>query len=266
MAWCQDGDANDRLACGMRQSSKRQQRLDAHLADQMWAFYRDGTRAGRALSRQFNIPLWTCLRLITQGWPTRGIVALKDRLAEYDRSKLEAERVIQVEKLKEQTDEWYRAGKQVNRMSDFVLNNLVTGMFSAGWNCLTEQGPDGQRRPRAWVKQVKRRRAFWEGEGEQRKQVYRVVEEDVPLSPAEVVRVLKDAGQLFVQAQMVKRLWPMRSPEQRAQEGPPAGLAPYMDLTEEQLQYMIDHQGELPPGLRDEDVFGPGIQPGKQKN
>lgn len=225
-----------------------------------WIWWRDNPRRSiRALSRQFNMSMWTARRAAEEGWQDRRIVSLKDRLAEHERTKLEQERAAAAERQREQEDERYRQAKLMNRaaLAEHQLGSLG---IQAAVNCLMEAGPDGRPRFRPWTKQVKRRRAFWEGEGEERKQVYRVVDEEVPLPPAEALKAAKDAASIIQMAALLIRLYPVQQAgDGKGEQGPPAELAGLQNLTPEQLQYMIDHGGELPPGLRDEDVFGPGL-------
>jgi hypothetical protein len=213
------------------------------------------------MARQFGLGGWTADKAINQGWPERGIQGLRDRLAEHTRQRQAIEAQRQADLHREQTDEWYRTGKKMRRAADLAID-IGTGGLAAVLQATT-QVVDGRRVPIPLTKRVRRRRMVQEGQGEEARQVARAVEEDVPLTAPEVYRVKLDILRGMLLAQQFHRLWAQQSDSERADQGGPRedGLA---SLTEEQLQYMVDHLGQVPPGVDEEVIFGPARRDAKR--
>jgi|HubBroStandDraft_2_1064218.scaffolds.fasta_scaffold147702_2 hypothetical protein len=210
----------------------------------MWSVYRDGIRSAGELMTKCSVSRETARKAINLGWPDRGFMPLKQRAREHDQMRVEAERKVALDKHKENTDAWYRAGKQFNRVADNAVNFSILAMQQIS-QLATERDANGNLRLRALTKFVRRRDRGPDGK-------MRYWDEEVPLSIAEAVKLGDPVLKVAAAASMFKRLWPQTTDEQKASVGPPQGLAA---MTLEQLDYIIEHR-QLPPGVTAEDVFG----------
>lgn len=221
--------------------------ITAQTYEAMWEVYRDGQRTKGELERRFNISRPTAYKAIEKGWPERGFLSLKQRAREHDMQRTEAERQAALDKHKEATDAWYRAGKQFNRVADNAVTFCILALQQIS-QLATVRTPNGvQLKP--LTKWVRRKDVQVDNEG---KRTVRYYDEEVPLTTSEAVKleasVLKAAGM----ASAFKRVWPTTTDEQKAEQGPPTGLAA---LTVEQIDHIIK-TGQLPPGVTAEDVWG----------
>lgn len=231
--------------------------ITAQTYEAMWEVYRDGQRTKRELQRVFNVSEPTARRAIEHGWPDRGFQALRTRAREHDMQRAEAERQAALDKHKEATDAWYRAGKQFNRVADNAVTFCILAMQQIS-QLVVQQGPNGPQLRRL-TKWVRRREVVMEGE----RRVTRYYDEEVPLTTAEAVKLEASVLKSAAMASAFKKLWPVTTDEEKAISGPPQGLAA---LTLEEMDHIIE-TGQLPPGKTAEDVFGydvPGFSSKKQ--
>ncbi len=218
--------------------------------EQMWDYYRDGTRLKADLAQRFGIHKDTAARAVERGWPERGFIALKERAREHDEMKMEAERKVALDKHREITDAWYKAGKQFNRVADNAVAFCIAAL-SAVSSLAATRDAEGRLSLRPLTKWVKRRNVrVVEGQ-----RVVEMFDEEVPLTVSEGIKVQAQLLKSAALAGAFKRLWPLTSDSERAQDGEPGGLAA---LTMEQLQHIAE-TGQLPEGVSAEDVFGVGV-------
>ena len=233
--------------------------VTAQLYEQMWVVYRDGERTINELRDRFGIHWDTAKKAIEVGWPDRGMQALRARARELDQLRAEAERTAALDKHREATDAWYRAGKTFNKAADHAANAAMLALQQIA-QLTTVRGEDGQVRLRPLTKWVKRRTT----EVVDGKRVHRTWDEEVPLTTAEAIRLQAMVLKALESASKFKQEWPVKTDEQKAITGPPTGISA---LTLEEMDYIIEH-GQLPPGKTAEDVFGydvPGFQKPKGK-
>lgn len=225
----------------------------------MWEIYRDGSRSVNELVRRVGINKQTARRAIEQGWPKRNFAPLRQRAREHDQQKTEAERQAALDKHKEATDAWYRAGKQFNRVADNAVTFCILAMQQVSQLAV---GRDAQGNPRLrpLTKWVRRRGVEVDEQG---KRTVRYYDEEVPLTTSEAVKLETTVLKAAALAGAFKRLWPVTTDEQKAVTGPPQGIS---SLTLEEMDHVLN-TGQLPPGKTSEDVFGyevPGF-PSKNK-
>lgn len=171
------------------------------------------------------------------------------------------ERQAALDKHKEATDAWYRAGKQFNRVADNAVNFCILAMQQIQ-RLAVVQGPDGQPQLRRLTKFVRKRAVdVDEATG---KRTVRYYDDEVPLTVKEAVQLEESVLKAAELAGKFKKLWPVTTDEEKALTGPPAGLSA---MTLEEIDHIIA-TGTLPPGKTAEDVFGyevPGF-PSKRGN
>jgi hypothetical protein len=236
--------------------------VSAAVYEQMWEVYRDGLRTQSELIKHFGVHVSTARRAINDGWVDRGFQALRARAQDHDRMRADAQRKVEEEKLREQTDAWYKAGKQFNRVADNSIAFAIAALQQVQ-NLVMVRGADGRISMRPLTRWVRKRDvSMVEG-----KRVVRVYDEEVPLSIAEGVKLNEQVMRGVAMASAFKKLWPLTTDEERAKTGEPEGLAA---LTVEQLRHIVE-TGQLPDGVSGEDVFGvsvPGMggKPGRKAN
>lgn len=228
--------------------------------DRLWEVYRDGLRSGAELVSKVGVSRDTARKAIERGWPEKGWHSLKQRAREHDQLKVDAERQAALDKHKEATDAWYRAGKRFNSVADNAVTFCILALQQIS-QLATERDANGNLRLRPLTKHVRRRTRDADGKAH-------YWDEEVPLTTQEAVKLQQPVLKAAAAASMFKRVWPVTTDEQKASSvGPPQGLAA---LDQEQLNYIIEHR-QLPPGVSAEDIWGvdvPGFEkkPGTQGN
>ena len=200
------------------------------LYDAMWEAYRDGLRSARGLANQFNVSEQTATKAIKQGWPQRNWPSLAQKAAMWDQQKLELEQKAAAEKYRETVDEWYRARKQNLGLAGAAKGTLAT---------LAKTMLEAARAAKP-TKTVRRR------EGN------RFVESQEPLDLVETGVAMQKIAAAIETISKVEAYW-LGGPSER-EDAAAAQAGQQASLTPEQMQFIIEHDGQLPPGVTDEQL------------
>lgn len=210
--------------------------------DKLWEQYRDmPARSIKGLVRLSGRSEKTCTRAVKTGWPKRGWPALEDRVQLWDRQKREREdkplteaQVTEIQRFMQMKSEnlnWSRAlralaSRLANRVNDAIEAAVATRIH-------------------------KRSRVIQEQRG--RRVIERVVQEDVELPPSlpQLASAARDVASIGTMAGELERHW-ARIP---APDDANAGSG-WDSLTDEQMDYVIKNNGQLPPGVTHDQLRG----------
>lgn len=201
----------------------------------MWVAYRDGNRRALQLSRACLVSRGTATKAINEGWPDQGFAPLLERAKLADRQRAEEEAKRASEAFREQVDEFYRVRRR----------NLqyLAGVSALGARALRKiQGAlDG-----ATFVRYRRVTRLVDGQPQTLSEAY------VPAT--EVLSAMQSTAAYLARIATVEKQWleaGSSSPE--AQQG--AEQPPTTPLTPEQWDYILQHNGALPPGVDEQTVI-----------
>lgn len=198
-------------------------------------------RTARALSRGSGVSLETALRAITRGWVERGWPSLNQRVHEAeDRERRIRDRIMTPEQA--MNEAWFLA-RRSEIMNQLLAHRQVASQALAKVSKAVEDGTAWRHAVRTWVERETT------GTGKNKRTVSKVLREDISLPPylPHVLAAQHALGASIVEASAEEREWmtlerPDEVPVQNGEQALPGA-------TREQVRYIIDNNGKLPPGV-----------------
>lgn len=225
-------------------NKKHGKRMSPALYESLWEAWRDGQRNKSELCRMFQLSWDTLDRVVNGGYP--GMPALKERLIIYEADKTRLAQEADIAAMTLANQEYVKARK--------INLEMINGVKASLVHLVRKAVPAAQV---ALFSRVKRMRS---------KDGTTWVDVDVPANAFEVADALKTITGALRELGVHESLW-MGGPTERTAEG--EGTAkPLTSLTDEQLDYVLQNGGALPPGVTDEMLFGraPGGPPTGKNN
>ena len=223
-----------------------QKDMDVTVYDTMWSLYRDGLRASRRLAKAVGVTRAIAERAIERGWPRQNLAPLAERAKLHDRQRLDVQTEADKEAYRAQVDEFYRARKRNiayieggRGLADALLHKLLALIAPSSFT------------------RYRRVRKVIAGE----KGVERVeeVDEAFVYGPA-VIQAIRATAATIRDLGSEHRKWLVVG--QAAGVGPgsassdePQQRPNLVPLTEEQRRYILEHDGQLPPGVTEEQLW-----------
>jgi hypothetical protein len=183
--------------------------------------YRDGVRTHRRLATELGVSIPTAKHLIERGYPKREWPSLKERARLYDAHKREADDRASAEKARAETDERLRA-----KTDNLKLTKLVKAAVAAGLRKVLNVVD------KATFEKTVRGEKVVEGKA--------------------VLDALRSLASSLKDVSGVEEVW--SNVEVDGTDG--RALPGWATLSEEQAQYIIDHDGQLPDGVDDAMLMG----------
>lgn len=216
------------------ENAKHGKRLSFELYEAMWQAYRDGRRSKSSLQRQFNVGYETASRVVDLGYPDRGWLALKDRAAQWDEAKIIASQQASVEQAKQALSDYQQArtdNLNLIKASKAAIAKLVRKALNSVES--------------ASFTKVRRRK---NKNGD-------YVDVDMPPSAFEMADALRTIAQAVKDLGAHESFW-LGGPTERSEVNVSGVQQGWLSLSEEQLEYIVNSGGELPPGVSEEQLFG----------
>lgn len=204
-------------------------RVTQQLYDAMWKAYDGGMTVKRDLAKLFGLSDQTIRRVVDEGYPSRGMVALKQRAKEKLHTEVQAEQIVRAKAALDVADEWQQA-REHNLNLIRAAKGGVAKMVQAWF-----QQMDNVR----WV----RERRYKDAKGN-----YQTIE--VGLTAADAARIglqIAQAGDIFLKMEALQ----MGKPTENLNVTAPGWLT----MSDDQVAHIIS-TGQLPPGVTDEQLFG----------
>lgn len=211
------------------------------------AYLKGGKRTIRALRAATGVAFDTASKAIAKGWPERGWPPLRDRAVMFDRQKREIED-SQLDKQAPMNRAFWLLirAEHVNSLVNLRrLNELFTAKIVEALNRTTAD----RHGVRTWVHQEE------VGKGKNKRIVHKVLKEDTIRPPylPEVMYAFSAAANVAAQIAGEARSWiALKEPDETKKPVIPGGLP---GATQEDIEYINSHNGELPPGKTLEDLI-----------
>lgn len=226
---------------GLPEDAKHGRRISHELYEGIWEAYRDGIRGKNKLSKMFQLSWDTISRVIEDGYPAANWPALKDRLVSWDHAQYLAEQKRNVEMKALENDEWAKARK----------DNLLLAQVSKAAIATLCQKAVGAAKNAVFEKQKK----ILDKNGN-------VITTTLPANGFDVATALRTMAHAIEAIGKHESFW-LGGPTDRTEIISSADKV--LGLTAEQTKYIIEHNGALPPGMSDEEIFNLASQGGDAK-
>jgi hypothetical protein len=207
--------------------------------DALWDLYRAGERGVLGLARAGGIAKETSRRAIEKGWPNRGWDSLRERAKLIDRQRLDVEAKAATEHFREEVDEFYRA-----RRRNLKHLEAVTAF---GFTMLTRIQ---QAMASSTFSRARRVKRILDGQAQEVDELY-IPAREVATALRQTAAAIRDVG--AYELEWLKVGAGMMPGQTAAAPGEEA--TPVAPMTGEQVKYVLEHDGALPPGVTDEQVL-----------
>lgn len=189
-----------------------------------WELWRDGLRSRNALAEKLGMTWETAARMVDNGYPQRGWAPLMDRARLWDKQVMEQSARLAAERMREAVDEQFKARKH---------NLALAGRMKAALASLAAQTLDAARA----CKFSHTKKVIKDG---------REVEVEIPASAQQVAKAAKELAGAIRDLGQFEAYWLGTGdkddlPQTSSLDG----------LEEDQLKFIIESGGQLPPGVTD---------------
>lgn len=215
--------------------NSRGKRVTEEEYEGIWEAWKSGIRTKKELMRMFHVNWSTITRILDRGYPQRGWQSIRERwvlLQEEQHQEQSKLLLAQQAALQNEWDEAKQQSLQILRAGQAAAARLVKALVEATADVKFTR-----------TKKWKDKQGNWH-------------EEEVPMSGNHLAIAALRVAQTLDILQNKIAFW--HGGPEKADVTKGSLLARLMELPREQLDYMAAH-GTLPPGMTDEDIFGPTV-------
>lgn len=217
-------------------------RVDAELYEAIWEAWRDGNRSISRLAGMYQMSWSTIKKLVTKGHYDRGFPAFVERLKVWEAAAASAKVATKDDTAKRKAEEWDKATTEHLKLTNatrYGLAHLIRKAVEATQKV-------------EFTKTRKRRVIDSNGNAT-------TIDEEVPISAVTMAEVWRTISTSVETVSRIESFW-RGGPTSKSEvlNGALTAIKAFQNLTPEELNYIIESGGDLPPGVTHEDLFGAG--------